>query len=114
MSVAERRREIGIMRAVGASRARVFAMIWLETLQVCLAGAMIGIVAAYLSSRLLEGWLRTRLPFAPADTLLRWEPAIAALCVFGAIVLGSLAALLPASRAAELSPVEAMREGART
>src|SRR4029079_16799519 len=38
MAVVERTREIGIMRAVGASRADVFRLFWLESIQVCLLG----------------------------------------------------------------------------
>lgn len=113
MSVTERSREIGIMRAIGASRFDVFRLIWLETIQVCLAGAITGVLLAFASSHGVESWLRSRLPFAPTDALIRWDWWIAAACVAGAALLGSFAALLPASRAAELSPVEAMREGAR-
>ena len=113
MSVTERSREIGIMRAIGASRGDVFRLIWLETLQVCAAGAIAGVLVAFTSSHAVESWLRSRLPFAPSDALIRWEWWISAACVGGALVLGSLAALLPASRAADLSPIEAMREGAK-
>jgi putative ABC transport system permease protein len=113
MSVAERSREIGVMRAVGASRGDIFRLICLETLQVCLVGAIAGVTLAYASSRALESWLRSRLPFAPSDALIRWEWSIAGACVLGALLLGIIAALLPASRAAELSPMEAMREGSR-
>jgi len=114
MSVSERSREIGIMRAIGASRGDVFRLIWLETIQVCAAGAVTGVLLAFVSSHAVESWLRSRLPFAPSDALVRWEWWVAAACIGGAMLLGSLAALLPASRAAELSPMEAIREGART
>jgi len=113
MSVAERSREIGVMRAIGASRGDVFRLICLETLLVCFAGAMAGVLLAFVCSRGLESWLRSRLPFAPSDALIRWEWSIAGACVMGALLLGIMAALLPASRAAELSPIEAMREGSR-
>jgi putative ABC transport system permease protein len=113
MSVAERSREIGIMRAVGASRAGVFGLICLEAVQICVTGAIAGIGIAFLSSGAVESWLRSRLPFAPTDALIRWEWPIAVACIIGAALLGSFAALLPASRAAELSPVEAIREGAK-
>jgi putative ABC transport system permease protein len=114
MSVTERSREIGIMRAIGASRTHVFGLIWLETIQVCIAGGIAGVLLAFLSSHSVEAWLRSRLPFAPTDALIRWDWWMAGVCVVGAALLGSFAALLPASRAAELSPVEAMREGAKT
>ena len=113
MSVSERSREIGIMRALGASRADVFRLISLETLQVSAAGGVAGVFMAFVSSRWMESWLRSRLPFSPTDALVNWDWTIAGACVAGAVALGGLAALLPASRAAELSPVEAMREGAR-
>jgi ABC-type antimicrobial peptide transport system permease subunit len=113
MSVSERSREIGIMRAIGASRTHVFGLIWLETIQVCLAGGVAGVVLAFASSHAVETWLRSRLPFSPDDALIRWDWSIALACVAGAVLLGSVAALLPASRAAELSPVEAMREGTK-
>jgi putative ABC transport system permease protein len=112
MSVAERSGQIGILRAIGASRGDVFKWIWLETLQVCLAGGLAGVLLAFAGSHLLESWLRARLPFAPGNTFIQWEWWVAGACLGGALVLGSIAALLPASRAAELSPVEAMREGA--
>lgn len=114
MSVAERSREIGIMRALGASRAQVFGLIWLETVQVCLAGGLVGILLARLSSHGLETWLRARLPFAPSDTLLVWDWSLAGICVAGAGILGVIAALLPAARATDLPPLEAIRIGATT
>jgi ABC-type lipoprotein release transport system permease subunit len=113
MSVAERSREIGIMRAMGASNADIFRLICLETFQICLAGGIAGLVLAFACSRAVESWLRSRLPFAPSDSLIRWEWSIAGACIVGALLLGIIAGLLPASRAAALSPVEAMREGAR-
>lgn len=113
MAVAERTREIGVMRALGASRADVFRLFWLEALQLCAAGALLGVFVAFLASRGVESWLRTRLPFAPTDPLVQWQWWLAGVCVLGALLVGSIAALLPASRAARLPPIESMREGAR-
>jgi putative ABC transport system permease protein len=109
MAVAERTREIGVMRAVGAGRGDIFRLIWLETIQVCLAGGTAGILVAFAASRGIESWLRTRVPYAPADALIRWEWWIAAACLGGALAVGSLAGCLPAWRAASLSPIEAIR-----
>jgi putative ABC transport system permease protein len=109
MAVVERRREIGVMRAVGASHSDIFRLFWLETLQVCLLGAGAGVLIAFSGAQMVESWLRARLPFAPTDALIRWDWRIAALCFGCAIILGSLAGLLPAWRAAQLAPIEAMR-----
>ena len=109
MAVVERRREIGILRAVGATRGKVFRLIWLETLITCLAGGAGGVVAAFIASRWLETWVRSRLPFSPTDTLIGWEWWMAGACLGAALMLGSLASLLPAWRAASLPPMAAIR-----
>jgi putative ABC transport system permease protein len=109
MAVAERRRDIGVLRAIGASRAHIFHLLWLETLQTCLVGASVGVIAAFLSSRLIETWVRSKLPFAPTDGLIRWEWWTAGACLGCAILLGSFAGLIPAWRAASVPPVTAIR-----
>jgi putative ABC transport system permease protein len=109
MAVVERRREIGVLRAIGATRANVFRLVWLETLQTCLAGSVLGVVVAFLASRSLETWVRSRLPFSPTDTLIGWEWWMVASCLGAALVLGSVASFLPAWRAASLPPMAAIR-----
>lgn len=111
MAVSERAREIGVLRAIGASRFRVFQMIWLETVQISLAGGVLGILAALAGSRAVEGWLRARLPYAPQTPLVHAEGLVIGICLAGALLLGSASGLLPAWRAAGLSPVEAIRAG---
>lgn len=110
MAVAERTREIGVLRAVGASRAQIFQLFWLITVQVCLVGGMAGVLAAWAGSSAVEAWVRSRLPFAPQDRLLGWHWWIAGVSLGSAVVLGTLAGLLPAGRAASLPPIEAMRQ----
>ena len=115
MAVAERRRELGVLRAIGASRLDVFKLVWLETLQTCFSGAVVGVAAAFVASHAVEAWVRSQLPFAPTDSLLRWEWWIAVACLLCALLLGSLAGLVPAWRAASVSPITAIRraEGTR-
>jgi putative ABC transport system permease protein len=109
MAVNERTREIGVMRAIGASRGHVFRWILLETLQLCLVGAVIGTGLAFLASRLVENWVRSTLPFAPNGSLIHWEWLTAAGCLVCALLLGSFAAFLPAWRAASVPPMRALR-----
>ena len=109
MAVTERTREIGILRAIGASRGDVFRLFWLETLQVCLPGGVAGVAGAFAASRAVEAWLRARLPFAPTDTLIQVEPWVVLACLGGVVLLGSMAGFLPAWRAARLEPMEAIR-----
>ena len=112
MAVAERGREIGVLRALGASRGDVFRLIWIETIQVCLSGAVTGIGVAFFSARSVEAWARSKLPYAPMDSLIQWEGWNVVVCLACAVVLGSLAGWLPAWRAANVSPVSAIRRSA--
>jgi ABC-type lipoprotein release transport system permease subunit len=112
MAVSERTREIGVLRAVGASRGRVFSMIWAETVTLCALGALAGIGAAILGASAVEAWLRGRLPFAPHGSLVSADLMVAVLCMTGAIAVGTLAGLLPAWRASLLSPAAAIQTGA--
>lgn len=109
MSVSERTREIGVMRAVGASRGDIFRLFWLQTIHVCLAGGVAGVLVAFAASRGIEGWLRARLPFSPTDPLIHWDWWITGGCLLSALILGSLCGFLPAWRAATLAPIEAIR-----
>lgn len=109
MAVSERTREIGVMRALGASHRQIFRLFWLETVQLCAAGSVVGIACAFFAARGVEGWLRARLPFAPSDPLIHWNGGVLLICILCAFVIGTISGVWPAWRAAQLSPVEAMR-----
>jgi putative ABC transport system permease protein len=111
LSVTERTREIGVLRALGASVSEVVRLIWLEALAICAGGAALGLALALLGGGWIEAWLRARLPFAPSDALMRGDAAAAAGCALVALLLGSAAALPAAWRAGQLPPVAAMRAG---
>ena len=109
MSVAERTRELGMMRAIGASRAHVFALVWAETVQVCVLGAAAGQGAALLLRPAVGAWVRSKLSFVPYGALLQWDWGLPVAGLLCAVVLGSVAAFLPAWRAAQMPPVAAIR-----
>lgn len=113
MAVTERTREVGMLRAIGASRSHIFGMIWLETLVLCGAGGVAGILLALGGSHFMDVWLRARIPFAPTGDLLRPEALVAIVCVLIMLGVGSVSGLLPAYRAARLSPVMAMKNGSQ-
>lgn len=109
MAVTERTREIGVLRAVGASPGDVFRLIWLETVQICFTGGLLGVLLASVGASGVETWLRERLPFSPSGPLVHPEPLLMLACLAGAVLAGSLAGLPPAYRACRLSPIEAIR-----
>lgn len=104
MSVMERIREIGILRAVGWRKRRVVGMVLGEALVLSLLGAIVGILGAVVLTGLLS-----RLP--SVNGFLSGE--IAPLVMFQglgiAVIVGLLGGLYPAWRAAMLLPTEAVR-----
>jgi putative ABC transport system permease protein len=102
-AIVERRRDYGIVKAIGAGSARLFRLAFAQTLM--LAG--IGLIAAalfYLVARGLIGWARPQ--FAIVLT-----PTILARTVAAAVVMAAVAAAVPARRLAKLDPSTAYRGG---
>lgn len=110
IAVTERGPEIGVMRALGASKAEIFKVISLEAGLISFSGALAGVVVGFLLMNVVETALRARLPFAPSGELLNWDSVIALVCVGGGTCLGAFAAIGPAWRAADLPPILAMRK----
>ena len=99
-SVAERRREIGIRRAVGASRHDIALQFLAEAVLLTGSGGFLGALAGAGGA-----WLVTA--FAGWRTDLTWQSFVLALAM--ATATGVWAGILPALRAARLDPVDAMR-----
>lgn len=110
-SVHERTGEIGVLKAVGAGRAQIFRLVWLETLLTSLAGAVPGSLLAAGGARLTDAALRNLLNIGVTQPLVRITPGLLGAAILGAVVLGLIAGIWPAGRAAGLRPVEAIRSG---
>lgn len=104
MSVFERTREIGILRAIGWRRWRIMGMILGESLVLCVSGAAVGTLAAVGLTR----WLST---FPGAAGYVQGDiPPVVFLQGFAlAVLVGLLGGAYPAYRGASLSPTEAIR-----
>jgi putative ABC transport system permease protein len=111
MSVFERTKEIGVMKALGASKMDVFRIIWMETTLICLFGGIIGCMLALAGGSVVEHVLKQILPYAPSGKLVVISPALVIVSLGGAIVTGLVAGVYPASRAASMRPVQAIRSG---
>lgn len=111
MSVHERTGEIGVLKAVGAGRAQIFRLVWLETLLVSLAGAVPGSLLAAGGAQLTDAALRNLLNIGVTQPLVRITPGLLGATILGAVALGLVAGIWPAGRAAGLRPVEAIRSG---
>lgn len=100
VSVTQRTREIGIRRAIGASRANVIVETLAESILIALAGGAVGLAAAAGVLSVASGVLGMAL-------LLEWPTAIGSLAAAG--LSGIVAGWYPARRAAGLDVVDAMR-----
>ena len=108
-AVLERTAEIGVLRAVGASRADVFGTVWTEGALLALLGGAAGIGGALVAGRAIETAVRRWMPMAPGGPVLAPDPALAFGCLLFVGAIGALAGVYPALRAASLSPTAAIR-----
>ncbi len=111
MSVFERTGEIGIMKAIGATRSDIFQIIWLETMAICLSGGLAGVLLALSGTSLVEKAIQSLIDFGTKGTMVAITPQVMLVALAGSAVIGCFAGLYPAWRAASMRPVEAIREG---
>lgn len=98
-TITERTREIGILKAMGASRGYIIGVIEKEALMISVMGLVVGFIVA-----IIAGFLITRVYGLLFEYGWRWALAAAGIGLLG----GALGALYPAMRAANLDPVSAL------
>lgn len=104
MSVFERTREIGVLRAVGWRRRRVITMVLQESLLLSVVGGVVGIALGIGLTQLLS-----MLPGVGGLITAAYRPTLFVQAMVVALALGTIGGLYPAWRASRLSPVEALR-----
>jgi len=100
MAVNERRAEIGLRRAVGARRKDILVQFLLEAVCVSTTGGVFGVVLGLLGLKLLSGYMKL-----PAAVM--WQPIVVGLV--SAVIVGLIAGVQPAKKAANSHPIEALR-----
>lgn len=105
ISVMERRRELGIMRAIGTSRLQLRGMVMVEAGAVAAMGAALGLALGVLGHRLMLEVFATLTGMSVQYRFALWPIALAAV---SAVVLTQLGAAVPARRVARLDIIEAI------
>jgi len=98
VSVAERTREIGIRKAIGAKRRTILLQFLVEAATICLIGGAIGLGIAWPLTLLMQQVLPAAL-----------SPLVVGLALLVSLVTGLFAGFVPAWRAARMNPVDALR-----
>lgn len=110
MSVQERTREIGLMKAMGMSNGRVFALFSLEAVAIGLLGSALGAIAAIGAGSAIAGVAgETLLSALPGLQILLFDPATVLTVIVVIMAIAFLSGVLPARRAARQDPIESLR-----
>ncbi len=99
-STTMRVQEMAIRMALGSQRSGILGLVFLSAVRLALAGCAVGLIAAAAASRLLDSLLFAVSPF---------DPLVLSLAAAFVVALAVAASLLPASRAASIDPMNALR-----
>jgi putative ABC transport system permease protein len=101
VSVAERTREIGVRKAIGARRRSILLQFLIEAAMICLLGGLVGLGITYLLTLLASHFF----PYFPITLSL----PVMGLAILVSVLTGLISGFLPAWRAARMNPVDALR-----
>ena len=110
VSVVERTREIGLRKALGASKGVIVRQILNESFVFSTFGALLGLLVAYFTAEQLIGLLIQEITYPKLTNVGGLHP-LAALLSFGvAVAMGQIFGFYPAWQAAKMAPVDAFRD----
>ena len=108
ISVYERQKEIGILRAIGISKRTIFTKIFSESFVLIVTGAALGIIPGYFGAELVGDFMAGK--YGLEMEITSFTPMLVTRCVLYVIIVGSLFSLYPALKASRLRVIDAMRK----
>ncbi|MBI3599823.1 MAG: ABC transporter permease [Nitrospinae bacterium] len=106
MSVFERMKEFGVMKAMGASWHHIFRIILYETILMSIIGGLAGGLIAMGGIGGTEFLIRKILPYAPYGSIVSISPAIILFSMTGVVITGMIAGIYPAIKASLSRPLD--------
>ena len=98
VSVKERTREIGVRKAIGATKGMILGQFLMEAISICLIAGLLGLMISYVFSILLN-------QFFPSNL----DRQLAGFSIFISILVGVISGIIPSYRAANLDPIDSLR-----
>ena len=98
VSVKERTREIGVRKAIGATKGMIMSQFLMEAVTICLLAGLIGLLFAYLGSFLLNKIFPSNL-----------DLSLALFSILISMFVGVISGIIPSYRAAKLDPIDSLR-----
>ena len=98
VSVTERTREIGVRKAIGATKGMIMGQFLMEAVTICLIAGLIGLFFAYISSIFINKIFPSTLPLGLSIS-----------AVILSMIVGVISGIIPSYRAANLDPIDSLR-----
>ena len=105
VTVTERTREIGIRKAIGASRGTILTQFLMEAVVLCMMGCALGIFLSWAILQIVSTIV------ASLDIVFRLNPGVVVLAVVFCFFIGIIFGLYPANKAAKMKPIDALHYG---
>lgn len=109
ISVLERTREIGLMKALGMRSRDVRRLFMIEATWIGFLGGAIGSLLGIAAAALLNPWITKKLELGSGNNLFVFQAWQIAVMILALMVVATVAGYLPARKAAKLDPIEALR-----